>query len=96
MTKYRPGDTEACVRQNRAYCRLLDDPETSPETHVRVLTAMVANYRLLDEHLSAGHPLPAVWERRLSDDLTGSEEPEAPGGAGDGPVQTEEEEGSCQ
>lgn len=57
---------------------------------------MVANYRLLDEHLSAGHPLPAVWERRLSDDLTGSEEPEAPGGAGDGPVQTEEEEGSCQ
>lgn len=56
---------------------------------------MVANYRLLDEHLSAGHPLPAVWERRLSDDLTGSESGEAPGGA-DSSETVQEEEGSCQ
>lgn len=74
----------------------MDGQAMDPMKRIMYLSVIADNFRDLDEHLSAGHPLPAVWERRLSDDLTGSEEPEAPGGARDGPVQTEEEEGSCQ
>lgn len=67
-SKYRQGDTDALLRQNRAYLRLIDDDEI-PTSRKRHLTAVITqNFRELDHWLSTGRPLPIEWRRRIGEE----------------------------
>lgn len=70
-SRYHDGETDALLRQNRAYLRLLDDDETPSDRKLHVTAVMAQNFRELDYWLSQGHPLPVDWRRRVGVEVAG-------------------------
>lgn len=70
-SKYHDGETDALLRQNRAYLRLIDDDETPSDRKKHLTAVMAQNFRELDHWLSQGHPLPIEWRWRAGVEVAG-------------------------
>lgn len=64
MRRRDSGETDAIVRRILGYSRVFRDPVHDPaDTRVRMNTLMVTDFADLNARLTAGEPLPEVWDR---------------------------------